>query len=168
VARQPNYLRAVPPGGDLDAIDRQLVLALQRNARASNKELAELVGLAPSSCLQRLRRLRDRGVFRGFHADVDPALLGRSFQAIIAVRLGVHSRDLIDDFYAHILELPESLGVFHVGGADDYLIHVAVPDPHHLRELVLELTARPEVEHVETRLIFEYVRKQAIEPLEPA
>jgi DNA-binding Lrp family transcriptional regulator len=166
MSSKPNDLGSTPPYVPLDRIDRQLVLALQRNARTSNNDLAELVGLAPSSCLERLRRLRARGVVRGFHADVDPALLGRPIQAIIAVRLRVHSRELIDDFYQHVLDLRESLAVYHVGGADDYLVHVAVNDMTHMRDLVLDFTARAEVEHVETRLIFEYIRKPAIEPVD--
>jgi DNA-binding Lrp family transcriptional regulator len=160
---------SVRPGGvgrPLDRIDRQLVVELQKNARISNKDLAALVGLSPSTCLERVRRLRERGVIRGFHADVDPGLLGRPTQALISVRLQVHHRNLIDDFYEHILRLPESIAVFHVTGSDDYLVHVAVPDTERLRALVLDdLTARTEVEHVETRLIFEVVRKPAMEPL---
>jgi DNA-binding Lrp family transcriptional regulator len=164
VAVRPNDLRRAEP---LDKIDRELVVALQRNARASNKELAALVGLAPSTCLERLRRLRERGVVRGFHADVDPVLLGRPIQAIIAVRMRLHSRELIDELVEHVLELPETVALFHVGGADDYLVHVAVQDTGHLRDLVLDdFTARPEVEHVETRLIFEHRRKPALEPLD--
>jgi DNA-binding Lrp family transcriptional regulator len=167
MARRPNDLRSPPRDLPLDRIDRELVVAIQKNARISNKELAETVGVAASTCLERLRRLRARGVVRGFHADVDPTFLGRPIQAIIAVRLRVHSRELIDDFYAHVLGLPESLAVFHVGGADDYLVHVAVQDTEHLRDLVLDdFTARSEVEHVETRIIFECVRKPAIEPLD--
>ena len=76
----------------MDRIDRALLAALQKNARMSNKELAELVGLAPSTCLERLRRLRDRGVLQGFHAAVDLAQLGRATQALVAVRLRVHDR----------------------------------------------------------------------------
>ena len=60
----------------LDRIDREIVAALQNNARLSNKELAAAVGLAPSSCLERVRKLQDGGVLRGYHAEVDPAALG--------------------------------------------------------------------------------------------
>jgi DNA-binding Lrp family transcriptional regulator len=151
----------------LDRIDRELVVALQKNARTSNKDLAELVGLAPSTCLERLRRLRDRGVLRGFHAEVDLGLLGRRTEAMLAVRLRTHDRAPISSFYDHVVNLPESVAVMHVSGGTDYLIHVAVRDTEHLRILVLdEITARQEVEHVETQLIFEHVRKRAIEPLE--
>ncbi|CAN5812710.1 Lrp/AsnC family transcriptional regulator [soil metagenome] len=165
MARKPNIVRSSSHYTPLDRIDRVLVLELQKKARVSNKDLAALVGLSPSSCLERVRRLRERGVLSGFHATVDPALLGRPTQALISVRLQVHHRQLIDDFYDHVLELPESIAVFHVTGSDDYLVHVAVADTEGLRARVLDLTARDEVEHVETRLIFEVVRKPAIEPL---
>ena len=142
------------------------MVELQKNARVSNKDLAALVALSPSTCLERVRRLRERGVILGYHATVEPALLGRPTQALIAIRLQVHHRNLIADFYDHVLRLPESIAVFHVTGSEDYLVHVAVPDTERLRTLVLDdLTARPEVEHVETRLIYEVVRKPAIEPV---
>ena len=150
----------------LDRTEAAILEALQQNARISNRALADRVGIAPSTCLERVRRLRGRGVIRGFHAEVDPSAVGRTIQALIAVRLRVHSRETIDAFYRHVTELPDSLAVYHVGGADDYLIHVAVLDTAALRELVVEdFTARPEVAHVETRLIFEFVRKHAIQPV---
>lgn len=167
MARNPNEVRNARSYAPLDRIDRAILLALQKNARISNRDLADEVGLAPSTCLERVRRLRERGVLRGFHAEVDPALLGRPTQAMIAVRLRVHDRTQIDSFYEHVLGLPESLAVFHISGEDDYLVHVAVQDTDHLRELVLNgLTARPEVRHVETHLIFAAVRKPALEPLD--
>ena len=150
----------------LDRTERAILEILQENARISNRALSERVGIAPSTCIERVRRLRARGVIRGFHADVDPGAVGRTIQALVAVRLRVHSRETIDAFYRHVTELPEALAVYHVGGADDYLIHVAVDDTAALRNLVVDgLTARTEVDHVETRLVFEFVRKHAIEPL---
>ncbi len=151
----------------LDRIDRTLVRALQNNARISNKALAEQVGLAPSSCLERVRSLRARGVVRGFHAEVDPAALGRSAQALFAVRIRPHSRQIVDAFWRYVLELPETIAIFHLSGADDFLIHVAVADTGALRDFVLDrLTSRPEVAHVETHLIFAQERSQVLEPLD--
>ena len=153
-------------GERLDRTDRALVAALQKNARISNKDLAELVGLAPSTCLERVRALRARGVLRGFHADVDHAALGRALEAIVAVRVRPHSRVHVDAFWAYALSLPEVIEVFHVTGADDFLVHVGVSDMDGLRDFVLDrLTVRPEVAHVESHLIYAQRRRPALEPL---
>jgi DNA-binding Lrp family transcriptional regulator len=165
-ARNPNDVQPAARLVPLDRIDRELLRALQKNARVSNKRLAELVGLAPSTCLERVRRLVERGVIRGFHAEVDPARIGRPVEALIAVRLQVHNREQIDHFHEHVLAHPDVLSVSHLTGADDYLLHVAVRDMLHLRGIVLDaLTARPEVAHVETHLLFGMVRKPFVEPL---
>jgi DNA-binding Lrp family transcriptional regulator len=130
---------------------------LQKDARLSNKELAARVALAPSSCLERVRRLRREGVLRGFHAEVDPAALGIGLEALIAVRLTRHSRELMRRFRAHVDPLPEVVAVFHVGGRNDFLLQVAVRDVEHLRNFALDaLTGLEEVAHLETSLIFEH------------
>ena len=150
----------------LNRIDRAIVEALQNNARLPNKALAELVGLAPSSCLERVRALVARGVIRGFHADVDRATLGRALEAMIAVRVRPHSRAHVDAFWEYALGLPEVIEVFHVTGADDFLVHVGLEDTEALRNFVLDrLTIRPEVGHVETHLIFGQARRAVLEPL---
>jgi DNA-binding Lrp family transcriptional regulator len=164
----PNIIRWMPRSDRLDRIDRELVMALQHNGRASNKDLAERVGLAPSTCLERVRSLVRRGVLTGFRAEVDPVALGRGVQAIVGVRLRTHSRAEVDAFRDYALSLPETIAVTHVGGADDFLVHVGVADTQHLRDFALDrLTARPEVAHLETRIVFEHVRKPALEALAP-
>lgn len=143
----------------LDRIDRAILRELQNDARLSNKELAGRTGLAPSSCLERVRRLREDGVLRGFHAEVDPMALGIGIQALIAVRIRQHSRAMNDAFRAAMLRRPEVIATQHVAGEDDYMIHVAVRDVAHLRNFTLdELTTREEVAHVETSLIFDHQR----------
>ncbi len=147
----------------LDQIDLAIVENLQKNARLSNKELANRVQLSPSSCLERVRRLNSSGVFRGFHAEVDPEALGLFLQAMIIVRLRRHSRRQVIAFRAHLLALPEVLAVYHVGGAYDFLVHVAVRDTNHLRDLALDaFTTRPEVGQMETHLIFEHTRSSGL------
>jgi DNA-binding Lrp family transcriptional regulator len=154
------------PGERLDRTDQAIVAALQNDARLPNKQLAELVGLAPSTCLERVRALRARGVIRGFHADIDRSALGRALEAIVAVRVRPHSRAHVDAFWTYALALPEVIEVFHVTGADDFLLHVALADTDALRNFVLDrLTVRPEIGHVETRLIFGEERRSVLEPL---
>ncbi|HEY3512843.1 MULTISPECIES: Lrp/AsnC family transcriptional regulator [Kribbella] len=147
------------PSDRLDEVDRKLVQLLTADGRMPNNALAEAVGIAPSTCLTRVRSLRERGVIRGFHADVDLAALGRPLQALIAIRIGAHSRDEIDRFRTKVPRLPGVLSLFHVSGANDYLLHVSASTPDALREFVLDhLTADPAVTHAETSLIFEHVR----------
>ncbi len=144
---------------NLDRIDCEILSALQQEGRLSNKELAARVELAPSTCLERVRRLEADGVIVGYHAQVDPRALGIRLQALIAVRLQKHSRDLVDDFRSYALSLPEVLSIFHVAGEHDFLLHVAVGDAEALRDLALDrFTTRPEVAHLETSLIFEHAQ----------
>ena len=153
----------------LDRTDRAIVAALQKDARLTNKDLAAQVGIAPSTCHERVRALRLRGVVRGFHADVDRHALGRGLEAIVAVRIRPHSRAYVDAFWALALELPEVVQVFHVTGADDFLLHVAVRDTDALRDFVLDrLTVRPEVGHVESRVVYAQGRRPVLEPLDDA
>ena len=80
----PNTVRGAAPAApaalNLDETDRRIVLELARDARLPNNTLARLAGIAPSTCLGRVRALRERGVIRGYHAEVDPAALGRPLQ----------------------------------------------------------------------------------------
>ncbi|MBI5836597.1 MAG: Lrp/AsnC family transcriptional regulator [Candidatus Eisenbacteria bacterium] len=159
MAKKQNKLRKEPTRRTLDRMDLEILAELQNNARLSNKELASRVGLAPSSCLERVRRLLTEGTIRGFHAEVEPAALGIGLQALIAVRLRRHSLAMVRAFRGHAAGLPEMLAVYHLAGAQDFLLHVAVRDVEHLRALAVnELTSRPEVDHVETSLIFEHSR----------
>ena len=153
-------------GGHLDRTDRAIVAALQNDARLPNNALASLAGIAPSTCLERVRSLRARGVVRGFHADVALDALSRGLEAIVAVRVRAHARALVEEFRAHALTLPEVVQVFHVTGADDFLVHVAVQDTDALRDFVLDrLAGRPEVGHVETRVVYEHAQRHVLEPL---
>ncbi len=143
----------------LDRTDFAILRALRQNARLSNKELAAAVRLSESACLARVRRLVKAGVITGFHAAIAPAAMGIGLQALVGVRLSRHAREHVARFRAHVLSLPEVIGLYHVSGATDFLIHVAVRDSDHLRDFELAaFTTRAEVQHLETALIFEYVR----------
>ncbi|MBL29580.1 MAG: ArsR family transcriptional regulator [Rhodospirillaceae bacterium] len=142
---------------DLDRTDFEIVRLLQNDGRMSNKSLAAEVGLAPSSCLERVRRLRDTGVIRGIHAAIDPTAMGVGLQAIYALELAKHQREVVETFQADVLRMPEVMAVYLVSGAFDFLVHVAVRDAQHLRDLALDsFTHRPEVTRLQTTLVFDY------------
>lgn len=147
----------------LDRIDYKIVRLLRNNARLSNKELAKEVGLAPSTCLVRTRMLRQSGVLTGFKAEVNPAALGVGLQAMISVRLKRHFKPDVEAFRQHALELPEVVRLYHVAGPIDFLVHVWTKDSEHLRDLAMTaFTARREVSHIETELIFEHISCQEL------
>lgn len=143
----------------LDETDLTLLALLQRDGRMPNKTLAELAGIAPSTTLARLRRLREIGALRGVHADVDPAALGRPIQAMIAVRLRPDSRNAMDSFAQTMSTVPGVLNVYFVSGSYDFMLHVAASGPDGLRSVIVEeLNSRAVVASTETHLIFEHVR----------
>ena len=142
----------------LDDVDRRLLAELERDGRISNKELAALAGIAPSTCHARVRALRESGVLRGFHAQVDPEAVGRGLQAMIAVRVQPSARARLAEVAHRLAQRPEVRDVYLLAGADDVLVHVAVRDSRQLRSFVLEhLSTRPEVAHTQTSLVFEHL-----------
>lgn len=147
----------------LDRIDHEILSLLRNNARISNKAIASIVGLAASTCLVRIRVLQSSGVITGFHAEIDPPSLGVGIQAMIAVRLRRHYKPDVEAFRSHALSLPEVVQLYHVAGSIDFLIHVWARDSDHLRELAMTaFTAREEVAHIETELIFEHIRSTEV------
>jgi DNA-binding Lrp family transcriptional regulator len=151
------------PRPTLDDVDHAILEALSADARIPNSRLAERVGVAQSTCLARVRALRDAGIVQGFHAEVDLAALGRPLQAMIAVRLSVHGREQIEAFTRHVRGLAGVLSVFHVTGVNDYLVRVAAADAQELRDFVVDhLATHPSVAHAETSLIYEHRRGPGI------
>lgn len=143
----------------LDRIDCEILRQLRKNARLPNKTLAERIGVAPSTTLERVRRLRESSVIVGYHAEIEPVALGIGLQAMVSVRLDRHSRADLDAFHAYLLTLNEVMTFYHVAGRNDYLVHVAVRDSNHLRDFAMDaFTTRPEVAHIETSLIFSFQR----------
>lgn len=136
-----------------------MLLALHDDARISNSALAEAVGIAPSTCHGRLRRLQDVGVIRGFYTDIDPAAVGLALQAMISVSLQSHARGRIRDFIAQIRKRPQVMDVYFLAGGEDFILHVAARDTDDLRAFVVEnLNADADVAGTQTSLIFEHLR----------
>jgi DNA-binding Lrp family transcriptional regulator len=156
--REPSTSKDVRPVG-LDDTDRRILTALHFDARMSNSALAEAVGIAASTCHGRVRRLQELGVVRGFYADIDPAAIGLSMQAMISVRLQANARGKIRSFIEHIRRRPQVMDVYFLAGADDFLIHVAAHDTDDLRAFVVEnLNSDADVAGTQTSLIFEHLR----------
>jgi DNA-binding Lrp family transcriptional regulator len=149
----------------MDELDQAILRELQRDARRTNRDIAAAVGVSPTTALDRTRSLHRRGIIRGARLELDLAALGRSVQALIAIRIRPPSRENIDAFRTWASRLPETIGVFVVTGAEDFLLHVAVADNDELYSFVIDkLTDRDEVADVRTSVVYEHVRPQVIEP----
>ncbi|BBY16545.1 HTH-type transcriptional regulator AldR [Mycolicibacterium litorale] len=144
---------------EIDDVDRRILTALHADARISNSALAESIGIAPSTCHGRVRRLQELGVIRGFYTDIDPAAIGLSLQAMISVTLQSNARGKIRSFIQHIRSKPQVMDVYFLAGADDFILHVAARDTEDLRAFVVEnLNADADVAGTQTSLIFEHLR----------
>ena len=140
----------------LDRTDFGILSLLQNNASLSNKQIAAAVGLAPSSAHERLKRLRDEGVLRGTHADVDPRAMGIGLEALFFLELSKHERTVVDDFMAGVADIPEVRSAFLITGRDDLVVHVVARDMQHLKDLAFDsFTNRPGVTRIETSIVFE-------------
>ncbi len=144
----------------MDRIDFEILRNLQNDGRISNKSLAAKVGLAPSTCFERVKQLQTEGMINGVHADIKPKALGIGLEAIYFIGLAKHSRGLVETFQLEIEQMPEVRAIYLVSGQYDFLVHVAVRDTEHLRNLALDsFTVRSEVTRIETVLIFDHSRK---------
>lgn len=159
IDHRPNNVRTGTASTGLAPVDRGILAALRENARLPNNAIAARVGVAPSTCLTRIRALEERGVIRGYHADIDPAVTGGAIQAMIAVRLRAGARDRLQEFTDRVVLQPAVVDAYFLGGQDDFMLHVAVPDVETLRSFVLDqLSANQQVAATQTHLIFEHVR----------
>ncbi|CAM5585111.1 Lrp/AsnC family transcriptional regulator [Streptomyces abikoensis] len=150
----------------MDDIDSAIVRELQRDARQTNRDLARTLGIAPSTCLERVRALRQRGVITGYRATVDLRALGRPVQALLSVRIRPMSREVIEGFKAYLTGLPEVLNVYVVAGGDDFLVHVAVPEVDDLHSLLMDrFSGRREVVDFRSSVIYQHVTKDVVGPL---
>ncbi|MEM9203503.1 MAG: Lrp/AsnC family transcriptional regulator [Actinomycetota bacterium] len=146
--------------------ETEIVAALQSDARQTNRALAQAVGLAASTTLDRTRELERRGVITGYRAEVSLRAMGRRLQAFVSVRVSPKSEPVVERIMERLWSLPETIAVFLVSGGDDVLVQVAVRDSDHLRDVVVaEIASIDGVVDETTSIIFEHRRKTVIEPL---
>lgn len=146
-------------GRKLDETDRTILQAFQEDARISNKELAARVNLSPSTCHERVKRLQDDGILGPSRAEIQPSALGIGLQAMIGVRLNDHTSEHLEGFQEYVLQFEEVTAVYHVTGATDYILRVAVRDADHLRRLVLKLSGRSDLQRSETFVVLHEINR---------
>jgi len=147
----------------LDPTDLDILAELYLDSRITNKDLAKKVNIAPSTCLERVKRLQSSGIIKSFSLDIDYKTVGCNIEAMTAIRLGKHSSDIFNQFRQALLNCPEVVRMYHMGGENDFLLHIAVKNTEHLRDFIfLSITSRDEVVHIETALIYEQLTSKSL------
>jgi len=150
----------------MDALDRRILAELQRNGRVSNVELARAVGLSPSPCLRRLRRLEDEGIIRGYSAVLDRPAVGLGLTVFIDLRVEPHSEQTAAGLEKAVGELSEVVACHMVSGSADFHLEVVVSDLAHYERLLMQsLLALPAVTDVRSSFAIRCMKADGPLPL---
>ena len=151
----------------MDRLDRAILRHLQADGRLSNVELAERVRLSPSPCLRRVRALEAAGVIRGYHADVDPAAVGRGFEVTVHVELTLKDRATVEAFERGIAGLDEVVECRRMFGVPDYVMRVAVTDADAYEAFYMsKLAELPGLARVNSQFTMKMVKAPASRPID--
>jgi DNA-binding Lrp family transcriptional regulator len=149
----------------LDRTDFDILRLLQKDAKTPNKVIAGEIGIAPSTCHERLKRLEALGVIRGSHIEQDLKAFGVGLQAIFMLKLS-SDRQLVEQFMREVSQMNEVRALFLISGQYDVIAHVVVRDTNHLRDLAFDkFINREGVDRIETSIIFEVRQNFMLAPL---
>jgi Lrp/AsnC family transcriptional regulator, leucine-responsive regulatory protein len=151
----------------LDEIDRQIVAVLQADGRLSNVDLAQRVGLSPSPCLRRVKRLEREGVIEAYRAMLHRERIGLGLTVFVSVKIESHANQRADAFDREMMRMPEIVACHIVAGEADYLLEVVVPDLEHYQRFLLgKLLNLPIVKEVRSNIAIQTLKAGAPLPLQ--
>ena len=154
---------------ELDAFDRRILGALQRNGRMSNVDLAKMVGLSPSPCLRRVRDLQEAGVIDRYAAILNQASAGFSLSVFVQVTLERQIERALETFERVISDRPEVMEAYLMTGDSDYLLRVVVPDVSAYEAFLKDhLTRIPGVASIKSSFALNRVKYETALPLDPS
>lgn len=149
----------------LEQSDWKLLELLQQDARLSNQEMAERVGMSASSCWRRVKALEEAGVIRAYRAEVDAAKAGLGFHAILHITMMRHSREVVDRFTAEVLRHDEVMECFATTGSMDYHLRVLCRDLDAFNEFMERTLFRLDgIAQVQTHLVLRQVKMRNAVP----
>jgi DNA-binding Lrp family transcriptional regulator len=154
------------PNEALDLTDWHLLALLQEDARITNVELAEKVGLSPSPCLNRVRALEESGYISRYVTLLDPQRVGLKVSVFIQVTLEKQIEPALEVFEKAIRGRPEVMECYLMTGEADYLLRVVVPDLQALERFILQFLSRvPGVGNIKSSFSLKQVKYQTALPL---
>lgn len=139
----------------LDMMDRRILDEMQKNARISNLDLADKIGLSPSPCSRRVKQLEDEGLIDRHVTLLNQAKLQLKLIALIQVSMDLHTPERFEAFESQVRNYPEVLECYLITGqAADYLLKVIVPDMEYYQAFLLgKLTRIPGVSGVQSSFV---------------
>lgn len=141
----------------LDHIDRSLLRALQRDARQSQRDLAETVGLSQNACWRRLKTLYESGLIEGHTIRLDPAQLGLNLTVFVMVRTRHHSKDWLETFRQEVSAIPNVIDFYRIAGDYDYMLKVVAEDMNAFDRVYQRL-----IEKIDLDTVTSYMTMEAI------
>lgn len=124
------------PPAKLDRIDLKILIELQKSGRMTNTDLADAVGLSPSPCLLRVKRLQKAGIITGYSAAIDLRKLGETMQVFLEITLNQHRMESFVRFETGLRRMPEVMECHLISGGFDYLVRIVVRNLTHLQEVI--------------------------------
>jgi len=146
----------------INDIDKKILNIIQQDARITNAEIARQVGLAPSAVLERIRKLEERGVIRGYATQIDAAQVDFGLTAFVAVR----TNECCSETDKFLAEIPEVLEVHDVAGEDSYLLKVRAKNTEHLGRILRErLKNVPNIAGTKTTIVLQTIKETIALPI---
>ena len=149
----------------MDQIDRSILTELQDNARISNVNLANLVGLSPSACLRRVSLLEKKGVIDGYHANLNAAKMGHDVLVLMNITLHGQSSEMMAEFELAVAKIPQVLACFLIAGENDYILRVTARDVNDFGRIhSTYLSSLPHVLRMESNFVMREVMNRGVPP----
>ncbi|MEO9337552.1 Lrp/AsnC family transcriptional regulator [Mesorhizobium sp. SB112] len=142
---------------ELDAIDRSLLRALQKDASLSQRDLADQVGLSQNACWRRLRNLRELGIIKGQTVRLDAEKLGLGLTVFVMLRTRHHSREWLQHFRSVVTKIPNVIDFYRIAGDYDYMLKIVAEDMNAYDRVYQTL-----IEQVELHTVTSYMTMEAI------
>ncbi len=153
----------------MDKIDIQTLKALQKDGRKKNTELARETGLAPSTMLERVKKLEEKGILKGYRAVVDPEKLGLKVHGFACISLDRHQVKDIELLESEIKKIPNVRACYHITGRYDYILQVVAHSLNDFGDIVKKkLATIPGMGKIETFLTYSEVKPDGGWPIDAA
>ncbi|MEM7424778.1 MAG: Lrp/AsnC family transcriptional regulator [Pseudomonadota bacterium] len=150
---------------NIDALDRKILGALQRDASKPAEQVGEEIGLSRNACWRRIKRLEENGVIARRVALLDAGSLNLGLTVFVAIRTRSHTSDWLETFKLAVRDIPEITGVYRMSGETDYLLRASVPDMKAYDGLYRRLIAKIELEDVSSSFVMETIKETTELPL---